>query len=76
MNGGSNSGQRVSQSVPNGSYGPYDHITSIGNACGAKLKAHARKYSRICSPGANGHYMRQWGEKVVSTLLRGRVVNV
>ena len=49
-------GPTASQSVPNGSYGPYAHITSIGNACGAKLKARARKISRICSPGANGRY--------------------
>ena len=63
---------------PNGSYGPYDYITSMGNACGAKLKARARKYSRICSrpPREPMDAMRQWGEKVVSTLLRGRGVNV
>ena len=38
MNGG---GLNASKSVPNG---PYDHITSIGIACEAKLKAHARTH--------------------------------
>ena len=41
-------GLTESQSAPNGSYGPYAHIATIWNACGAKLKARALKYSRIC----------------------------
>ena len=52
----------ASHSVPNGTYGPYAHITSLGNACGAKLKAHARTYSRICAPWEPMDAMHQWGE--------------
>ena len=68
----------VSWSVPNDSYEPYAHITSMGNALGAKLKARARKCSRIRSPGEPIDALRQWGETVDSMLpcraVRGRGV--
>ena len=42
-------GLTASQSVPNG---PYDHITSMGNARGAKFEARAQQNSNKAPPGS------------------------
>ena len=46
-------GLTASQSAPDGSYGPYDHIISMGNARGANFEARARKNLESSSSGAD-----------------------
>ena len=68
MNGGSNS---VPVHTLDGSYGPYDHIWHLWGRREERNSKRARKNIRVYARREPIDAMRQLGEKVASTLVRG-----